>query len=131
MKKIFAMMFASLFVLSACGGGASQSGTTTTTSTAGSASKNADLVGYMVDNSCAIAKSNGDLSTEEDAAIANKHGFNDASEVDAAITAALPDRASIVDQAVPQIVAKCNDDFVKAGQDPKNLLNGVFDEFNK
>lgn len=121
MKKLLAIAAVSVLTFSACSGGSS-----TTNSTTSSTDKTANLVGWLVDSSCATAKYDGKVPDAESATINKKYGFSTETEIKDALKAATADKANIEDQAAPQIEAKCKDDFAKGGVDAKSFLDFFF-----
>lgn len=127
MRKLFAIAIFSVLTLSACGGGASKSDEITDDSAAAPVDKNANLVGFVVDLSCATAQYDGDVPEDKMSVISDKYGIADA-ELET-ILKGLPasDVASVKEQAVPKIKAQCSDAFAKGGVEPETFVDILFE----
>lgn len=108
-------MAVSVLALSACGGSTDNPG------------KPVSMADFLVDVGCATAKYDGKVPADEQKAISAKYGFKDDEAIKAALKSAAPNKAAIEAEAVPKIVAKCNDDFVKGQVDPKGFLDLLFE----
>ncbi len=116
MKKFLAIAAVSILGLSACGG-----------STVSDPGKPISIADFLVDVGCSTAKYDGKVPAEEQKAISAKYGFKDDEAIKTALKNAAPNKEAIEAEAVPKIVAKCNDDFVKGGVDPKGFLDILFE----
>ena len=116
MKKFLAIMAVSVLGLSACGG-----------STVNDPGKPISMADFLVEVGCSTAKYDGKVPEAEQKAISTKYGFKSDEEIKAALKAAVPNKDAIEAEAVPKIVATCNEDFVKGGVDPKQFLDILFE----
>lgn len=126
MKKLLAIVVFSVLTLSACGGG----GVKSEKATDGSApvDENANLVGFLVDLSCATAQYDGDVPEDKMSVISDKYGISDEDELVASLKQ-LPagDAENIKKQSVTNIKVQCNDFFVNAGVDPETFVGFLFE----
>lgn len=116
MKKFLAIVAVSVLGLSACGG-----------STVSDPGKPVSIADFLVEVGCATAKYDGKVPEAEQKAISAKYGFKDDEAIKTALKAAAPNKDAIEAEAVPKIVAKCNEDFVKGEVDPKAFLDLLFE----
>ncbi|MCX6734819.1 MAG: hypothetical protein NTZ25_02810 [Candidatus Peregrinibacteria bacterium] len=117
MKKFLAIAAVSVLTLSACGGSNDKNNVP---------GKPISMADFLVDVGCSTAKYDGKVPEAEQKAISAKYGFKDDEAIKTALKAAVPNKDAIEAEAVPKIVAKCNDDFVKGGVDPKGFLDMLF-----
>lgn len=123
MKKFLAIAAVSVLTLSACGGSTDKNNVPDGISDPG---KPISMADFLVDVGCSTAKYDGKVPEAEQKAISSKYGFKDDEAIKTALKAAVPNKDAIEAEAVPKIVAKCNDDFVKGGVDPKGFLDMLF-----
>lgn len=115
MKKILQILLVigAVFLVSACG-----------KSSDSVATVDSNLLNYLVDAGCMIAKYNGDVPESEIQAINEKYDFETDADVDKAIKLLTADEAKVLKaEALPIMTAKCEDQFAETGFTPESFLD--------
>lgn len=133
MKKLFTFLIFSALFLSSCGGASQpdKAADSVAPDSASSVDKNAAIVGFLVESSCATAQYDGNIPDDVNEAIYEKYSIADDDALSSILKLVGADTASVKEQAVTKIKVQCNDSFVKSGVDPGAFIDSVFEQYAK